>query len=155
MKMLFLQKHFSCREKTTSTAKAKRTGLLGGISFLIFLAALLLMSSGCIFLVAGGVGALGGYAISPDTVEGTTQGSTSQDMWQAAVDTVSVMGVIEEKNEISGVLIARVQGTHVTVTISEAVKEQVQLRIKARKGMMPKIKLAQDIYTKIVQKAHP
>lgn len=121
----------------------------------LLLAGLLLSTSGCFYLVIGGVGALGGYAISPDTVEGTVGGDTAQDVWQAAVDVISIMGIIEEKNEISGVLIAKVQGVYVTVTVAEPLADSVKLRVKARKGMMPKIKLAQDIYTKIVQKARP
>ncbi len=121
----------------------------------LLLVAFMLTASGCFYLVIGGVGALGGYAISPDTVEGMVGGDTSQDVWQAAVDVISIMGIIQEKNEISGVLIAQVQGVHITVTIVESPADNVKLRVKARKGMMPKIKLAQDIYTKIVQKAHP
>ncbi|MCB9772279.1 MAG: hypothetical protein H6754_06990 [Candidatus Omnitrophica bacterium] len=121
----------------------------------VILAALMLTTSGCIYLAIGGVGVVGGYAISPDTVEGNVGGNTFADVWAAAVETVSIMGVIEEKNDISGVLIAKVQNAHVTVTISEAIADNVKLRVKARRGMMPKIKLAQDIYTKIVQRSHP
>ncbi len=123
--------------------------------FSLILAALVLSASGCFYLVIGGVGALGGYAISPDTVEGMVNGDSLEDLWQAAVDTISIMGVIEEKNEISGVLIAKVQGVHITVVLVEPVADSVKLRVKARRGMMPKIKVAQDIYTKIVQKARP
>lgn len=123
--------------------------------FTAVLVSLMLTSSGCFYLVVGGVGALGGYAISPDTVEGNVEGRNSQDMWQAAVQVVSIMGIIQEKNEISGVVIAKIEGTQVTVSVSEPITDTVKLRVKARKGMMPKVKLAQDIYTKIVQAAHP
>lgn len=121
--------------------------------FAAVLVSLMLTTSGCFYLVIGGVGALGGYAISPDTVEGNVEGRSTADIWDAALQTVSVMGVIEEKNDVSGVLIAKVQGTQVTISISEPITETVKLRVKARKGMMPKVKLAQDIYTKIVQAA--
>lgn len=123
--------------------------------FTAVLVSLMLTASGCFYLVVGGVGALGGYAISPDTVEGNVEGRNSQDMWQAAVQVVSIMGIIQEKNEISGVVIAKIEGTQVTVSVSEPITDTVKLRVKARKGMMPKVKLAQDIYTKIVQAAHP
>ncbi|MCB9756967.1 MAG: hypothetical protein H6753_00925 [Candidatus Omnitrophica bacterium] len=123
--------------------------------FSIALVLFLLTGSGCFYLVIGGVGALGGYAISPDTVEGMVSGYTMQDIWQAAVDTVSIMGLIEEKNEIAGVVVAKVSGAHITVTVAEPVADTVKLRVKARRGMMPRIKLAQDIYTKIVQRSHP
>lgn len=120
----------------------------------VVLLSLMLTTSGCFYLVIGGVGALGGYAISPDTVEGNVEGQNTQSIWEAAVHTVAIMGVIEEKDEISGVLIAKVQGTQISISISETVPDIVKLRVKARKGMMPKVKLAQDIYTKIVQAAH-
>ena len=130
-------------------------GCVKKIFFSGFLALVLLFQSGCVYLVIGGVGALGGYAISPDTFEGMVTGKNMQDIWQAAVDVVSIMGIIEEKNEIAGVLIARVQGAHVTVSVTEPVNDSVKLRIKARRGIMPKIKLAQDIYTKISQRVNP
>ncbi len=123
--------------------------------FSVILISSMMIFSGCFYLVIGGVGALGGYAISPDTVEGVVAATSSQDVWQAAVDTVSIMGIIEEKNEFSSVLICKVAGTRVTVSVAEPVTDNVKLRVKARKGMMPKVKLAQDIYTKIVQKVHP
>lgn len=132
-----------------------RTFSLRNNALAVALVSLMLTFSGCFYLVIGGVGALGGYAISPDTVEGNVGGRNTQEMWQAAVQTVSVMGIIEEKNEISGVVIAKVEGTQVTISISEPITDTVKLRVKARKGMMPKVKLAQDIYTKIVQAAHP
>lgn len=121
----------------------------------LFLAGLIFSTGGCVYLVVGGVAAMGGYAISPDTVEGTIAGRNTQDVWQSAVDTISIMGIIEEKNDISGILIANVQGAHVTVSVAEPVTDNVKLRVKARRGIMPKIKLAQDIYNKIAQRVHP
>ncbi len=37
------------------------------------LLAAILSSGGCIYLVVGGIGALGGYVVSPDTVEGVSE----------------------------------------------------------------------------------
>lgn len=122
-----------------------KKGILTGV-----LAVLLLTQAGCVYLVIGSVGALGGYAISPDTIEGVVNNRDPQDMFDAAVDVISIMGIIEEKNEVAGVIVAQVQKTHVTVTITEPVNGSVKLRVKARRGMMPKIKLAQDIYAKIL-----
>jgi len=130
----------------------------GNVKKLFFpglLVACLLFQGGCFYLVLGGVGVLGGYAISPDTVEGTLNGKNIQDVWAASIDVIGTMGIIEEQNEIAGVMIAKVQGAHVTLTLTEPVTDTVQLRIKARKGMMPKIKVAQDIYGKIIQKTNP
>jgi len=118
------------------------------------LAVLLLSQAGCVYLVVGGAAALGGYAISPDTIEGVIENKNTQDMFAAAIDVISIMGIIEEKNELAGVIVAKVQKTYVTITIAEPVTDSVKLTIKARRGMMPKIKLAQDIYAKILAKAN-
>ena len=137
------------KQHTMIFQNLKRYGLIA------LLAGSVCLASGCVFLVIGGVGALGGYAISPDTIEGTVEGRNSQDAWTAAVDVISIMGIIDEKNEVAGTLIARVQGAHITITIVEPINDTVKIRVKARKGMMPKIKLAQDIYGKIVSKINP
>ena len=107
------------------------------------------MSSGCVYLVIGGVGALGGYAISPDTVEGIIGGRDLDEVWHAAVEVVSVMGVIEERNDAGGMLIAKVQGNRVTVTVMQISDQTIKLRIKARKAFLPRIRTSQDVYMKI------
>lgn len=115
---------------------------------------LLLFSSGCIYLVVGSVGALGGYVVSPDTVEGVLDNKAQGDVWQAAVDIIGVMGIIEESNEPGGIILAKIQGTKVTITIMEISADTVKLSVKARKAFLPKIRLSQDIYSKIVQKVN-
>ena len=54
--------------------------------------------SGCIYLVVGGIGAVGGYVVSPDTVEGITENDTAM-VWDTAIEVISIMGLIEEENE--------------------------------------------------------
>ena len=98
--------------------------------FCLLLAGFVLTASGCFYLVIGGVGALGGYAISPDTVEGVVNKETTQDLWQAAVEVISIMGIIQEQNEVSGVLIAQVQGAYITITVTESPADSVKLRVK-------------------------
>lgn len=115
---------------------------------------LLLFSSGCVYLVVGGVGALGGYVVSPDTVEGVLDNKAQGDVWQAAVDIIGVMGIIEESNEPGGIILAKIQGTKVTITIMEISPDTVKLSVKARKAFLPNIRLSQDIYSKIVQKVN-
>jgi len=66
------------------------------------LAALLAVgSSGCIYLVVGAAGAVGGYVVSPDTVEGTVSYSMGE-TWDAAKEIASVMGSVIEENEAQG-----------------------------------------------------
>ena len=115
---------------------------------------LMLSLSGCVYLIVGGVGVLGGYIVSPDTVEGILVDKSQDQVMDAAVEIVSVMGIISERSDKSGILIARVNGAKVTMTITAISQSAVKLNIKARKGVFPKIKLSQDIYTKVVTKVN-
>lgn len=115
--------------------------------------ALLAPLGGCIYLVAGGVGALGGYVISPDTVEGYI-GRDSADVWAAAVEIVSIMGAIEEEDEPAGLLRARIVSTDVTVLIYSMSPTTTKMLVKARKYHLPRIRTAQDVYTKIITYMH-
>jgi hypothetical protein len=110
---------------------------------------LILLSSGCIYLVVGSLGALGGYIISPDTVEGITEHDTAT-LWDAAVEVVSTMGTITEQQEEAGMIIANVNGTKVDIVISTVSNSTARIRVKARKLHLPKIAVAQDVFVKIM-----
>ena len=121
----------------------------------LFISALLLSAvlafPGCIYVVVGSVGALGGYIASPDTVEGMTEADIT-DVWDEAVDVASIMGLVEGKNEQGGVLTAQINGAKVTVLIVRMSSSSVKLSVKARKHHFPKISLAQDVFVKIMSR---
>lgn len=100
-------------------------------------------------MVIGGLGAVGGYAVSSDTIEGVLS-YDQLDTWDATKEVVSIMGVIEEDSEESGVVIAKINGAKVTINIISLTDENTKIRIKARKALLPKISTAQDVYVKIV-----
>ena len=104
----------------------------------------------CVYLIIGGVGALGGYVASLDTFEGILMDKEQSDVWQAASDVISIMGIISERSESGGIIVAKIQNTKVTVTIFQMSKSTVRLTVKARKAFFPRIKLAQEVYVKIV-----
>ena len=109
--------------------------------------------NGCVYLAIGGVGALGGYIVSPDTVEGLAESGTGQ-VWDTAVEVVSIMGLVESKNEAGGVIKARISGASVTVMVLEMSSSSVKLSVKARKHYLPKISLAQDVFVKIMSRVN-
>jgi hypothetical protein len=115
---------------------------------LFFILPLLFALSGCIYLVIGTVGAMGGYVISPDTVEGMVN-HHDETVWELAVQTLGIMGIIEEQQQAAGIIIAKVNNAKVTVTISTISRKTTKLTVKARRSFFPKIQLAQDIYAKI------
>ena len=118
-----------------------------------FLSALLLANlffpSGCVYFIVGGVGAVGGYIVSPDTVEGIAQHDAAS-VLSSAVEIVSVMGVIEEKNDEGGFIIAKINGSRVTIIVTALNDSMAKLSIKARRAFFPKISVAQDIFVKIM-----
>ena len=121
----------------------------------IFLTGILLIVlmgsvSSCVYLVIGSVGALGGYVVSPDTVEGILAEKDQDEVWQAAIDVISIMGIIQEKSAPGGVIVAKIQGCRATITIFQMSKTMVRLTVKARKAFFPRIKIAQDVYVKVV-----
>ena len=107
--------------------------------------------TGCVYLVVGGAGALGGYIVSPDTVEGVTSHEKG-DVWDAAIEIVSIMGWIENQNELSSVMRAKISGAKVTITISSINNSTTKVSIKSRKAFLPKISTAQDIFVKIMSR---
>jgi len=118
----------------------------------IFLLAIIgivcIATTSCIYVIAGGVGALGGYAVSPDTVEGEADVDYDT-LWDAATQVVSIMGAVQTKDYKMGSLSGVVNGAKVTIDLSQISSNSVRLRVKARKNMLPDIKAAQDIFVKI------
>lgn len=110
-----------------------------------------LLSSGCIYVVAG-VGVLGGYAISKDTIQGETDRSF-ESLWGASLDVLDIMGLVYTEHKSKGVIEAKVNSSDVKVAIEELTPKTARLRVSARKYLLPDINLAQKIYIKIVQKS--
>jgi len=119
------------------------------VRVLVVLIGSLIFSSGCIYLVAGGAGVLGGYVISPDTVEGVVGGKDLDEVWNATSEVISVMGVVEEKNESGGILIAKIHGDKVTVTVMQISDQTIKLRVKSRRSFLPRIRTSQEVYMKV------
>jgi len=118
---------------------------------LALLAACLISFSGCIYLVVGGIGAVGGYIVSPDTVEGISD-SEIEEVWDVAVETLSIMGLIEEKSEESGIVLATVSGAKITVKIASLSPTSTRVTVKARKSYLPRISISQDVFVKIMSR---
>jgi len=116
-----------------------------------FTACMLVFNSGCIYLVVGGIGAVGGYIVSPDTVEGITNNDVAL-VWETAIETASVMGLIEEEAEASGMILASIHGAKITITITALSASTTKMSVKARKSFLPRISLAQDVFVKIMSR---
>ncbi len=115
----------------------------------LFLLLFLIFFPGCVYLIVGSLGAMGGYVVSPDTVEGITS-RDKDEVWDATTEILSIMGIILSKAEKSGMVQAKVQGTKVTVEITPLSEAAVKFSVRARKMGFPRIKVAQEIYVKVM-----
>ncbi len=117
----------------------------------IFLAMNLVFSGCALFLVGAGVA--GGVAISEDGVEGKLNKDRSK-VWNAAQEVLSKNGEITSRDEVQWKLEAKVQDSNVYVTVLESTSKVTTLSVKARTspGVFPNVKLAQSLYTDIVNR---
>ena len=116
---------------------------------LLFVSLLTVPLSGCVYLAIGAAGVVGGYVVSPDTVQGQVARSRDE-AWDSAKEIIGIMGQVIQENQPGSELIAMISGTKVTVTLVAVNVSTTKLSVKARKSFMPKIDVAQDVYTKIV-----
>ncbi len=116
-----------------------------------FIAAALLLVGGCAPILIG-AGAVGGYAISKDSINNSFDLSYSH-LYQVSHDVVGKLGLLTQADQERGIIKAVVPGANVTVTIKRLTPRTVQLKVKARNDLlMPKIDVAQAIYNQIVEK---
>ncbi len=118
---------------------------------IVLLVPLLISFSGCIYLIVGGIGAVGGYIVSPDTVEGITENDVAI-VWDTAIEVLSIMGLIEEENEAGGMILSSISGAKMTTTIIALSPTTTKITVKARKAYLPRISLAQDTFVKIMSR---
>lgn len=119
-------------------------------SSIFFLFLSLIALSGCVFVVAGTLGAVGGYAVTRDTIQGEYDASY-QRAWKAALQTCNTLGVIVNRDTNKGMIEATVDRAKVKVEITQMTPEATRIKVKARKGIFPRIGTAQNVFVKIVQ----
>lgn len=106
--------------------------------------------SGCVVLLATGAGALGGYIITKDTIQGDYDVEFS-DAWDAARKVSGMLGSVSASDSTSGIVEAMVDRAKVRIEILQLTKEAVRIKVKARKGIFPRIGTAEKVFVKIVQ----
>ena len=102
----------------------------------VLVAFLCVFSSGCWFLVVGGAGAVGGYAVTRDTFEGVSS-KGQEELMAAAHKVLSIMGTITDERPKDGEIVATVYGNHVVVDVIQINLTTSKLRVKARKDHSP------------------
>ena len=116
----------------------------------IMAAAAALGLSGCAVLLVG-AGAAGGYAIGRDSVKNLFD-LPAEAVFRASREVVAKEGLITIEDARNGLLKATVEGATVTVTVKPVTKKTVELKVKARDNIFPKVDIAQAIYTRILER---
>ncbi|MDP3723994.1 MAG: DUF3568 family protein [Candidatus Omnitrophota bacterium] len=107
--------------------------------------------SGCaLFLVGAGVA--GGYAISKDAVQNVLD-LPKEHVYDHALAVAKEMGMVALEDRAHGHIKAEIQDVNVTITVKPLTKKTVQLVVQGRNDfLMPKVDVAQEVYTKILER---
>lgn len=114
---------------------------------------ILLGAAGCAPLIIGGaVGAVGGYAVSKDTIQGETD-KNYDSLWEAALNVSKIRGRVKDEDKIKGYIDLEAESSKVNITLIRLTAATTRLKVKARKYHFPNMSLAQDMFTKIMEQA--
>lgn len=110
--------------------------------------------TGCVPLIIGSaVGALGGYAISKDTVQGETD-KPYEALWESSLMVSRIRGTIQQEDYTKGYIVLEAEGkSQVWIKLVRLTQATTRVRVSARKYHLPNIELAQDIFVKIIEEA--
>lgn len=120
---------------------------------LILALSILTTVSGCVPLIIGSaVGALGGYAISNDTIQGETD-KLYDSLWSSAQMMSRARGVIRQEDSSGGSIELEVESSRVWIKLIRLTQATTRLKVSARKHHLPNLSLAQDLFVKIMENA--
>ncbi len=122
--------------------------------YLFIIPLMLINLGGCLapIIVGGAVGALGGYAISKDTVQSDTD-TPYDNLWNSAVQVAKSRGVTEQEDSVKGYLKVKVQASDVQIRLVRLTRATTRMRVSARRYHLPNLSLAEDIFVKIMEGA--
>jgi hypothetical protein len=114
---------------------------------------LLLNILGCAPLIIGAaVGAVGGYAVSKDTIQGETD-RTYDALWNSALMVSRIRGTVKLEDYSKGYIELDIKPSKVWIRLIKLTQATTRIRVSARKYHLPDFGLAQDIYVKIMDEA--
>ena len=106
--------------------------------------------SGCTTVVVGGAATAGVIAISQDFATTTVDVNFNQ-AWKVANAQLRKLGVVDETHKKLGEVKAIVDKTNVTVRISRLADNVVDIKVTARKNLLPDLRLARAILANIIR----
>jgi len=104
-------------------------------------------TSGCaVALVAAAAG--GTYTMVQGSAEGFS-GANYKKIWNQAKKVIKKKGTLLSEDEVGGELKGKVYDVDVTIEVKKITDKSTKIRVTARKNLLPKEGLAQEIYTDI------
>ncbi len=98
-----------------------------------------------------GVGLVTGYTLGNDSATGNVKSGYSE-LWSHSLETLKMMrGDIIGVNESKGLIKAKVSDNDVVIKIDSLDTDIQRLRVSARKYLLPKQNIAQNIFVKIIR----
>ncbi|MFA5060606.1 MAG: DUF3568 family protein [Candidatus Omnitrophota bacterium] len=116
----------------------------------IFLSIFLIVNSGCAAAIVGGA-AVGAVAVSQDFAT-TSVDVNYKRAWSIANEQLKKIGEAKRTFQKIGEINAIVEGSTVRVKISKLTERTVDIKVSARKNMLPNTELAQTILAAILRK---
>ena len=115
--------------------------------FMALLVAGSLGLNGCAAVLLS-AGAAGGYAIGKDSV--TDYFDQSRDrVFDQSLRVAKKLGGVTLEDKAHGFIEATIDEAKVTITVKPVSKKTVELKVKARKMLLPKVAIAQKVYGEI------
>ncbi len=110
----------------------------------------LILSAGCAPILIGGAAIGGAVAVSQDFVT-TSVDVSFQRAWSVANEELKRFGEVQKSFQKLGEIKAIVDGAQVKVKISKLTERTVDIRVSARKNLLPNLELAQTILASIIR----
>lgn len=119
----------------------------------VVLALICFSLSSCAPLIIGGaLGAAGGYVISKDTTQGVVERSYDK-VWETSIEVLKEMGGADFVYSPGGKFRAFVGESKINVRVEQMSEKTVRLTVSARKGILPRLKLAEGVFIKVIEKS--
>ncbi|MDI6606548.1 MAG: DUF3568 family protein [Candidatus Omnitrophota bacterium] len=105
---------------------------------------------GCAPLVIGGAGVLGGYAVGRDTIKGHSDKSYNA-IWNSALKVAKIKGKLTKEDKEKGEIEMEAELSRVWIKLTKLTKSATEIKVSARKYSLPNLKLAEEIFIKIME----
>jgi hypothetical protein len=113
-----------------------------------------ILFSGCTAIVVGSaVGAIGGYALSRDTVAGYTD-KDYEDIWDATLEVANSLGMVKKQDRIKGTVQFNIGTANlIVVSLEKTTARSSRVKVAARKNHFPDLKTAEKVFIMIMDTA--